>query len=57
MKALEELLSEAENCDLIGALATDPVKRETFRKVAAQLRAAAAAIEAAIAQEATTPEP
>ena len=35
---LERLLTEAEDCDLIGRLATDPNKRELFKKLAADLR-------------------
>ena len=34
----EKLLTEAEDCDLIGRLATDPVKRELFKKLARDLR-------------------
>jgi hypothetical protein len=31
---LEKLLTEAEDCDLIGRLATDKQKRELFKKLA-----------------------
>jgi hypothetical protein len=46
---LEKLLIEAEDCDLIGRLATDPDKRELFERLAADLRAMARDIEAVIA--------
>ncbi len=46
---LEKLLTEAEDCDLIGKLATDPHKRELFEKLAADLRAVARDIQAMIA--------
>jgi hypothetical protein len=42
---LEKILADAEDCDLIAKLATTATKRETFQKVAAQLRAAAAELE------------
>lgn len=48
---LEKLKADAEDCDLIGRLATDGTKRETFRKLAAQLRCAAVDVEAAIAKK------
>jgi hypothetical protein len=35
---VETLLTEAEDCDLIAKLATDPQKRELYRKLAADLR-------------------
>ncbi|MGA2997104.1 hypothetical protein [Bradyrhizobium sp.] len=47
---LEKLLTDVEDCDLIGRLATNAAKREAFKKLAAQLRAAATEIEATIAQ-------
>jgi len=46
---LEKLLIEAEDCDLIGRLATDSKKRELFKKLATDLRATARNIEAMIA--------
>ncbi|SHM74871.1 hypothetical protein [Bradyrhizobium lablabi] len=46
---LEKLLIEAEDCDLIGRLATDPKKRELFKKLAADLRAIAHDIQTVIA--------
>jgi hypothetical protein len=46
---LEKLLIEAEDCDLIGRLATDSKKRELFKKLATDLRATARDIEAMIA--------
>jgi hypothetical protein len=39
---LEKLLVNAEGCELIARLATDISKRETFRRIALQLRAMAA---------------
>jgi hypothetical protein len=53
---LEKLLTEAEDCELIGRLATDLRKRALFAKLAADLRALARDIEAVMAareQEAT----
>ena len=41
---LEKLLIEAEDCEIIGRLATDVKKRELFQKLAADLRAMAQAI-------------
>jgi hypothetical protein len=38
---LEKLLIEAEDCEIIGRLATDVKKRELFQKLAADLRAMA----------------
>ena len=35
---LEKLLAEAEDCDLIGSLATDLHKRELFKRLAVDLR-------------------
>ena len=50
MKAkLDRLLAEAEDCDLIGKLATDPEKRAYFAKLAGQLRAMADDIKAVLA--------
>jgi hypothetical protein len=46
---LEKLLTEAEDCDLIGRLATDAGKRELFQKLAADLRSMARDIQAMIA--------
>jgi hypothetical protein len=48
---LEKLRADAEDCDLIGRLATDKTKRETFKKLAIQFRSAAADIEAVIAEK------
>ena len=36
---LEELLTEAEDCDLIAELATDPQKRDLYTKLANDYRA------------------
>jgi hypothetical protein len=46
---LEKLLMDAEDCDLIGRLASDPNKRELFEKLAADLRAIARDIQLVIA--------
>jgi hypothetical protein len=46
---LEKLLIEAEDCDLIGKLASDPDKRELFLRLATDLRAMASDIRTAIA--------
>jgi hypothetical protein len=46
---LEKLRTEAEDCDLIGRLATDRNKRALFEKLAVDLRTMAIDIEAAIA--------
>ena len=45
---LEKLLADAEDCELIGKLATDPHKREVFKKLAIDLRAIAGEVQAAI---------
>ena len=50
---LEKLLIEAEDCELISRLATDPRKRELFKKLALDLRAMARDIEAVISGRAT----
>jgi CHASE3 domain sensor protein len=34
----EKFLTDATDCDLIATLATDPAKRETFRRLAERLR-------------------
>jgi hypothetical protein len=53
---LEKLRADAEDCDLIGRLATDKTKRDTFNKLAIQFRSAAADLEAVIAEKAATGE-
>ncbi len=45
---LEKLLSDAQDCDLIGNLATDQAKRATFRRMAAQFREMAEELKADI---------
>jgi hypothetical protein len=47
---LEKLLVEAEDCELIGRLATEPEKRETFRRLSLQLREMAEELRQAIAE-------
>jgi hypothetical protein len=39
---LELFLTEAEDCELISKLATDPKKRELFQRIAARFREMAA---------------
>jgi len=46
---LEQLLAEAQDCDLIGNLATDQAKRATFRRMAAQFREMAEQLKSDIA--------
>ena len=46
---LEKLPTEAQDCELIGRLATDIHKRELFFKLAVDLRSVARDIEAMIA--------
>jgi SepF-like predicted cell division protein (DUF552 family) len=46
---LEKLLLNAEDCELIARLATDRAKRETFSRIAKQLREMAAELMADIA--------
>ena len=46
---LEKLLSEADDCELIGRLAADGKKRELFKRLAADLRTLARDIEVVIA--------
>jgi SepF-like predicted cell division protein (DUF552 family) len=46
---LEKLLVNAEDCELIARLATDRAKRETFGRIAKQLREMAAELRADIA--------
>jgi hypothetical protein len=48
METLQKLRADAEDCDLISKLATDPAKREIFAKLASQLRLAATDIEQAM---------
>jgi hypothetical protein len=50
---LEKLLTEAEDCELIGKLATDVNKRALFEELAVDLRAMAHDIQAVIAARAT----
>jgi hypothetical protein len=45
---LEKLLTEAEDCELIGKLATDISKRELFRRLPVDLRTMAHDIQAVI---------
>jgi hypothetical protein len=46
----EKLLTDAVDCELIGNLATEPEKRETFRRLAMSLRQLAEDLGAEIAR-------
>ncbi len=46
---LERLLTEAEDCDLIAKLASDPNKGKLFKRLATDLRAMVREVEAGIA--------
>jgi SepF-like predicted cell division protein (DUF552 family) len=46
---LEKLLANAEDCELIARLATDKSKRDTFGRIANQLREMASQLQADIA--------
>jgi SepF-like predicted cell division protein (DUF552 family) len=46
---LEKLLTNAEDCELIARLAADKRKRETFSRIANQLREMASELKADIA--------
>ena len=46
---LEKLLIDAEDCELIARLATDKEKRDTFTRLARQLRSMAAEVRGDIA--------
>ena len=48
---LEKLLIEAEDCELIGRLAADPIKRELLKKLARDLRGMAGDIGDMIAKQ------
>jgi hypothetical protein len=56
IETLQKLRADAEDCDLISKLATDPVKRETFAKLASRLRQSAADIEQIVARKRTAGE-
>jgi len=53
---LEKLLVNAEDCELIARLATDPAKRQTFTRLTKQLRELAAELQADIAARSAPPE-
>jgi hypothetical protein len=50
IETLQKLRGDAEDCDLISKLTADPVKQETFAKLASRLRQSAADIEQVMAQ-------
>ncbi len=49
---LEKLLTEAEDCELIGRLANDIRKRELFTRLATDLRKMASDVDAVIRERA-----
>lgn len=51
----EKLSAEAEDCELISRLATDQRKRETFKRLAIQLKAMVADLDAEILGASTNP--
>ena len=53
---LEQLLTDAEDCALIGKLATDIRKRELFNRLATDLRGIAFDVQAMIALKRTGPD-
>ena len=53
---LEKLLTDAEDCALIGELATDDRKRELFNRLAADLRGMAFDVQAMIALKRAEPD-
>lgn len=48
---LDKLLTDAEDCDLIAKLATNPQKRALFEKLATDLRSSARDIEIVLASQ------
>ncbi|MGF6433852.1 hypothetical protein [Bradyrhizobium elkanii] len=52
---LEKLRIEAEECELISKLATDPTKKALFAKLAAHHRALADEVEGAISVSSSKP--
>jgi hypothetical protein len=55
-ETLEKLRADAEDCLLISRLATDKVKRETFKNLSDHLRQMAVDVEAAIATKSAAGE-
>jgi hypothetical protein len=53
---LEQLLADAEDCALIGKLATDIRKRDLFNRLAADLRGMAFDVQAMIALKRSEPD-
>jgi hypothetical protein len=53
---LEKLLTDAEDCALVGKLATDVRKRDLFNRLAADLRGMAFDVQAIIALKAAEPD-
>ena len=53
---LEQLLTDAEECALIGKLATDIRKRDLFNRLAADLRGMAFDVQAMIALKRAEPD-
>lgn len=52
---IEKILADAEDCELIGRLATDPNKSDLFKKLAADLRTIARDAQALRAEHRQTP--
>jgi hypothetical protein len=55
-ETLEKLRADAEDCLLISRLATDKVKRETFKNLSDHLRQMAVDVEAVIAAKSAAGE-
>jgi hypothetical protein len=53
---LEKLLADAEDCALIGKLATDVKKRDLFNRLAADLRGMASDVQAVMALKRAAPD-
>jgi hypothetical protein len=53
---LEQLVAEAQDCDLISNLATDQARQATFRRMAEQFRKMAEELRADIAARMSGPE-
>ena len=53
---LEKLLADAEDCALIGKLATDVKKRDLFNRLAADLRGMASDVQAVLALKRAAPD-
>jgi len=54
VQVLEKLLTDAEGCELISRLATDPLRRDIFKRIADQFRLSAADVERLLRERAHT---